>query len=236
MQTVLFDSFKESLRIETIAYSLVRSSRRTVALVIRSDGTLEVRAPRFASVSEIERFIVSKRLWIDKKTHEVKKREAKTSQQFTDGGKVLLFGREFKLTVSSKCKRALLRDDHILCPEGGEVIIRKNLVQLMRREAKKYITDKVDILAKRFGFRYEKVRISSAKTRWGSCSSRGTLSFSYRLITAPEKVIDSVILHELCHTREMNHSKRFYVQLAKVDPEYKLSNTWLKEHQGIMMV
>ena len=231
---MLFDSFKESLRIETIAYSLVRSSRRTVALVIRSDGTLEVRAPRFASVSEIERFIVSKRQWIDKKTYEVKKRKAKTYQQYADGGNVLFFGKEFKITVSQKCKRAVLRDEHILCPEGSEAIIRKNLVQLMRREAKKYIAEKVEVLAKRSGFTYEKVRISSAKTRWGSCSSRGTLSFSYHLITAPEKVIDSVILHELCHTRQMNHSKRFYALLEKADPEYKISNKWLKEHQGIM--
>lgn len=80
------------------------------------------------------------------------------------------------------------------------------------------------------GGQYTSITIRDQKTRWGSCSSRGTLSFNYRLIFAPPQVLDYVVVHELCHLTHMNHSKDFWNKVASVMPEYKVYRLWLKEH------
>lgn len=80
------------------------------------------------------------------------------------------------------------------------------------------------------GGNYTSVTIRDQKSRWGSCSSRGTLSFNYRLIFAPPVILDYVVVHELCHLTHMNHSRDFWDMVASVMPEYKLHRTWLKEH------
>lgn len=80
------------------------------------------------------------------------------------------------------------------------------------------------------GGHYTSITIRDQKTRWGSCSSRGTLSFNYRLIFAPPKVLDYVVVHELCHLTHMNHSKDFWNMVASVMPDYKICKDWLREH------
>ena len=82
------------------------------------------------------------------------------------------------------------------------------------------------------GGTYNSITIRDQKSRWGSCSSRGTLSFNYRLIFAPPKVLDYVVVHELCHLTHMNHSKDFWNMVASVMPDYKIYKEWLKEHGG----
>jgi predicted metal-dependent hydrolase len=80
------------------------------------------------------------------------------------------------------------------------------------------------------GFEPGKLRISSARTRWGSCSRQGTLSFTWRLVMAPEEVIDYVVVHELCHLRHLNHSKAFWGLVEGILPDYKVRRAWLKRH------
>lgn len=80
------------------------------------------------------------------------------------------------------------------------------------------------------GGNYTSITIRDQKTRWGSCSSRGTLSFNYRLIFAPPKVLDYVVVHELCHLTHMNHSKEFWNMVASVMPDYKICKNWLRDH------
>ena len=80
------------------------------------------------------------------------------------------------------------------------------------------------------GGEYTSITIRDQKTRWGSCSSTGTLSFNYRLIFAPPRILDYVVVHELCHLTHMNHSKDFWNMVASVMPEYKVHRKWLREH------
>ncbi len=80
------------------------------------------------------------------------------------------------------------------------------------------------------GGHYTSITVRDQKTRWGSCSSRGTLSFNYRLIFAPPRILDYVVVHELCHLTHMNHSKDFWNMVASVMPEYKTHRKWLREH------
>jgi predicted metal-dependent hydrolase len=88
----------------------------------------------------------------------------------------------------------------------------------------------VELLAETHGFKYQRIRISSARTRWGSCSSQGSLSFTYRLVMAPLEVVDYVAAHELVHTQIRNHSKTFWRRVGQVMPDYKARQVWLRKN------
>lgn len=98
--------------------------------------------------------------------------------------------------------------------------------------ARLYFPKRCAELVKLTGGHYDKITIRNQKTRWGSCSQTGTLSFNYRLMMAPPAVIDYVIIHELCHLTHMNHSKAFWDKVANVMPDYRTHRLWLKEHGG----
>lgn len=106
----------------------------------------------------------------------------------------------------------------------------ENLEKRYRNAARKLLETRVAFYHARTGGRYTSITVRDQKTRWGSCSSRGTLSFNYRLIFAPPQVLDYVVVHELCHLTHMNHSKDFWNKVASVMPEYKVYRLWLKEH------
>lgn len=99
-----------------------------------------------------------------------------------------------------------------------------------RNSARVLFTQRVEYYHTYTGGIYTSITIRDQKSRWGSCSSRGTLSFNYRLVFAPPKVLDYVVVHELCHLTHMNHSKDFWSMVAGVMPEYKEYKKWLREH------
>lgn len=99
-----------------------------------------------------------------------------------------------------------------------------------RNAARTKITARVEYYHSVTGGHYTSITIRDQKTRWGSCSSRGTLSFNYRLIFAPPKVLDYVVVHELCHLTHMDHSKNFWNMVESIMPEYKEYKLWLREH------
>lgn len=102
-------------------------------------------------------------------------------------------------------------------------------IVFLKKEAKKYIPKRVYLLADKFWFEFNKIRITSAKTRWGSCSSKKNLNFSFRLMKYSKEAIDYVIIHELAHLKHMNHSKKFWKEVEIMMPEYKKHEKILKE-------
>ena len=101
---------------------------------------------------------------------------------------------------------------------------------LLTEQARQIFTQKVDFFSQQMGVTYGRVTIRHQKTRWGSCSSLGNLNFNCLLLFAPDAVQDYVVVHELCHRKEMNHSERFWREVAKVMPDYKTHKKWLKEN------
>ena len=99
-----------------------------------------------------------------------------------------------------------------------------------RAAARQYIYERVEYYIGLTGGRYSSIRIADQKTRWGSCSSNGTLSFSWRLMLAPPRVLDYVVIHELCHLTYMDHSREFWAKVASLDPDYREHRKWLKEN------
>lgn len=104
-----------------------------------------------------------------------------------------------------------------------------------RRLARAVFEQKVSLYASLMKVSYGRISIRDQKTRWGSCSSDGNLNFNWRLILAPEEVLDYVVIHELAHRREMNHSKRFWDQVAAVMPDYRKQRQWLKQNGDLLM-
>jgi len=109
-------------------------------------------------------------------------------------------------------------------------ILDPNQIAEYKREAREIIIPRVAEFAEKYGFTYNSVKITSAMTRWGSCTSKKNLNFTYRLALAPREVRDYVIVHELCHLRQMNHSKKFWSEVEAIMPSYKEQEKWLKEN------
>lgn len=112
--------------------------------------------------------------------------------------------------------------------EPTEKLTREKVIALAE-EALKVIPERVEYFAKVIGVTYGKITVRNQKTRWGSCSSKGNLNFNCLLMLAPTEVLDYVVVHELCHRKQMNHSKAFWLEVEKVLPDYKEARKWLKE-------
>ena len=170
-----------------IPYTLVRSSRKTISIVIKSDGEVEVRCPRRCSKREIDTFVASKEAWIRKHLE----------------------------TITARPEVSVL--------STGE---RKALAE----KAAEVLPEKVSRFAQQLGVSYGRITIRSQRTRWGSCSAKGNLSFNCLLMLCPEPVQDYVVIHELCHRKEMNHSPAFWSELEKHSPDYRIHRKWLKDN------
>lgn len=120
---------------------------------------------------------------------------------------------------------------------GAEAIhpLSRNEIEALADRAAEYIPDRVAYFSGQIGVNYRKITIRSQKTRWGSCSSKGNLNFNCLLMLAPPEVIDYVVVHELCHRKEMNHSKAFWNEVERILPEYKKQVQWLKNEGGRIM-
>ena len=117
--------------------------------------------------------------------------------------------------------------------ENGEhEYLSREEIQKLAEKALKYIPKRVSYFAKQIGVTYGRITIRNQKTRWGSCSSKGNLNFNCLVMLTPLEVIDYVVVHELCHRKEMNHSKAFWAEVEKVLPNYKEQVKWLKENGG----
>jgi predicted metal-dependent hydrolase len=210
---------------------LVRSHRKTVALVIERDGSLTVRAPLQMDDGRIRTFVESHADWIAKNQARVRAAQPVIPKKYSEGETFLFLGQPYPLRIVPRQRSSLTFDGkafHLAksaLPRAEETFIR-----WYKQQATILLFERVLVLAGRHGFRYQKIRISSARTRWGSCSSLGTLSFTYRLVMAPLDVVDYVVLHELVHTQVRNHSKTFWNRLGALMPDYKTRLGWLKKN------
>jgi predicted metal-dependent hydrolase len=217
--------------VSAIPYNLVRSKRRTLALVVREDATLEVRAPHGYSVAQIENFIIEKRAWILRKCAEMRTRAPKKERHFCEGEYFPYLGRDYPMLFSPTAKEIYV-GQVLVVPRRYAKNPRRAIERWYRNEADRIISARVSDLARKFGYRYSMIKINSAKRRWGSCNSMKSLAFSYRLVMAHRDLIDFVILHELCHTVHHNHSVSFYKELSLVLPDHRERQLRLKRLGG----
>ena len=213
-------------------YTLIRSARKTIAIYIRPNGEVEVRAPRRAPARAIDDFVKSKAQWIAEKRSLVLARDEKRSQFSLDyNSRLLVLGEEWGIRtgqIGYDLQNRQLVIPNNLSPEE----IKSACERSYRKLARDVLPKKIAHYAARMGVSPASMRISGAATRWGSCSGKGNLNFSWRLMMAPSEVIDYVVVHELAHLREMNHSPRFWAIVADTMPEYQTHRVALKRLQA----
>ncbi|MDD5361728.1 MAG: SprT family zinc-dependent metalloprotease [Ignavibacteria bacterium] len=210
-------------------YSIERKFTRRVRIKICSDLTVKITVPFTCRKEYIREIISKKKNWIDKQL-EIFSRRKKTF--VLEPNEFLLFGEVFRFSMNPALKKKLVINREERTIESGifHDLNRETKLGLYRYIAKTHITGKVISTAKEKGFTINRIFIRSQRTKWGTCSSKKNLSFNMRLIMCPEFVIDYLIIHELVHTVEMNHSKRYWETVAKHYPEYKAAKKWLDEN------
>lgn len=212
-------------------YTLIRSQRRTVAIHIK-DGAVEVRAPIGMPKREIDKFVASKEGWITERLAQSRSfADRREAFSLNYGDAVVFRGKEYPLAAKTG-KWAGFDGERFFLPPGFEPEqVKSAVVQIYRMLAKQLITERVEHCAGLMGVSPVAVKINGAKTRWGSCSAKKSLNFSWRLAMADDAVIDYVVTHELAHISEMNHSARFWAIVADALPDYKERQKMLKELQ-----
>jgi len=217
----------------TLDYTLTRGRWRTLAIHVHPDGSVEVRAPLRMAEKRIRQFVAEKSGWIAAKRAEALARQRlRRESGLAAGDTALLLGREYRLETAAPGERPGLSGTRVLLPEGaGREDVRRVLEETCRRLAKDYFPARTAALAERWGFSFQGVSVTGARTRWGSCSGKNHLNFSLRLCWASPWAADYVILHELAHTREHNHSPRFWAIVEERMPDRRRREAELKELQ-----
>ena len=210
-----------------IDYTLIRSNRKTAAIYVRSDG-VEVRAPMRMPGHVIDRFVLSKEQWIQDKIAIMRGRLEDRESFALDYGSVILYiGKLFPIVADSSgfgfdgtCFR--------LPPDLSPDQIKSACIGIYRKLAEDVIGPRTVEFADLMSLSFASVTITGAQKQWGSCTAKKRLNFSWRLVLADSDLIDYVIVHELAHTVELNHSARFWAIVEGVFPDYRESKKRLR--------
>ena len=219
--------------------NIVKMNRKTMAIHLSEDDIVIVKAPKGISDKIVMDFVHSKKDWIYERYIRRQQEEA-TRIRFCQGSKIAFAGDY--LSISLVVKESI-RGKHLVKynPISKELtIFSKNINlqeeelirEVVRRwyiqEARTAIEEKAKYYANIFGVTYEKISIKEQKSVWGSCSGKRNLNFNFKLIMMPEEILDYVVIHELAHLLEMNHSPRFWIRVESLCPNYRYYKDWLK--------
>ncbi len=168
---------------------------------------------------------------IDKKRKYDEYREQIPDREFVVGETFPYLGEPFEIIVEKRSSSAVIDYEFRLAKHHvDQTSIQRALETLYQREARDYFQDRADYFAEEMGVEYDQIEIRNQRTKWGSCSTTGTLGLNWRLMMAPPDVVDYIVIHELAHLREQNHTDEFWSLVAEYDPEYKSHSEWLAEN------
>lgn len=242
-------AYKISLAGQEVTYSVSESRRaRYPRFRIDAQKGLQVIIPAGMHVKNLDELFHRHQDWILKHLQRVAEMQTEQPQrQFISGESLPFLGEAHTLEVNlipGETITYIARQEQTIqvrlqsdIPETHRSLaVRTVLQNWYRDQAKFYISNRVHELATHFGFQVGKITIRNQKTRWGSCSSKGNLNFNWRLMMAPPDAIDYLIIHELCHLREPNHSPRFWALVATYCPDYQYWKRWLKENNAYLFL
>ena len=209
--------------------------RKTIVLQITAAAKVIVRAPRWTSDRTIQTFVDKKQVWIEKKRAEIQRANRKqTKRKFIDGEGFLYLGRNYKLYLINKSSSHFLKrtpfyfKNAFYLHEDKKDQAKEFFINWYKKQAQKYIRKRVDKYSQENNFAFNKVKISWAKKRWGSCTPKNNLNFNWRLIMAPVEVVDYIVVHELVHLKYHHHAPKFWRHVKVIMPDYKKREKWLK--------
>jgi len=234
------------VEINGVKIHIRRSARaKHLRLQMDSTGKFTLVIPKRAMGFEVNRFLKQHMEWINSHTEKAKKiQELHPRPTYQTGDTFYYFGEKVFLEVLPSPKKRptiKIRDDKMIIyiyekmnKKEGVEMVKKTIENFYRKKAEEVIHDRLQFFNEHDDFKYNRVVFRNQKTRWGSCSSSGNLNFNWRLIMAPIEVIDYVVVHELCHLKQMNHSVKFWRLVEEIIPDYKGQKKWLKEKHYLL--
>jgi predicted metal-dependent hydrolase len=209
-------------------FKLERSNRRSISIHITPVGDLVVKAPRLIPVFLINRFVSNHLKWIEKHLEKFKVNPTVRNKKYTEGEKYLYLGKEYPLHLGEY--KEISVTSVLNFPKHLEFRIQKELLDWYLKQARLKITERVKYFSALMEAEYKEILFSDTRSKWGSCSRDNSLQFCWRLIMAPILVIDYVVVHELTHIFEKNHSDDFWRKVRRYKPAYKQYKKWLKDN------
>ncbi|HXB14128.1 MAG TPA: SprT family zinc-dependent metalloprotease [Solirubrobacteraceae bacterium] len=214
-----------------IAYTVRRSPRaRRVRVNVHAHAGVEVVLPARAAEREAAAAIVELRPWIERRLAEAREALAAVARR---GDSLPYLDSTLRLVPQPGRKRAHRRGESLLVPAEDA---RGAIERFYRRSARAEIEPRLDAASAAAGLRYSGLDIRGQRTRWASCSSRGRMSFNWRLLLAPERVLEYVVWHEVCHLAVLDHSPRFWALLARHRPSWREERAWLSANGATLVL
>lgn len=215
---------------------IVRSHRRSLSIIIDKGGKLIVKAPVKLSLNDIFKYIQEKEKWIITKQNEIQTRLS-INKDIINYNEILFLGKKYPIEKISGLKKIELTDRALIIPSKTQ---SEDLIPRIKRwyitNAKKILSERLEYFADLMQLDYNNITINNSKNRWGSCDNLRNIKLNFRLVMLPHKLIDYVIIHELTHILEFNHSKDFYKIIASIMPGYKMQQKNLKSYDYVLHI
>ena len=213
---------------------LIRENRRTLSITISKMGEVIVKAPAILTDSEINKYIKMKQAWINKHLEKIRYNNEKY-YDIINGNSVLFFGELYEVKEVKKLKTSTLQDNYLFISET--INFDKKLKEIKNwyvKSAQEILKNRLNYFSSIMNLQFNQFKITNAKTKWGSCSSNKTIDLNWRLIMMESDLQDYVIVHELCHLLEMNHSSKFYKCIEAIMPDYKIRRNKKKNYSFLL--
>lgn len=220
---------------------IIRTNRRKSADIRVEDGAVSVVVPVNTSAEKIDQLLAAKRRWIKEKITLHREMTPASKKRYVSGEAFSYLGRNYRLKVETGdfAPVKLLNGRLVVTvPHGTEQphMVRNALVRWYKRQAEQKLTEKVRRFAPVVGVDPAEVSIRTFKSRWGSCTAKGKLEFNWRIMMAPNRMVDYVVIHELCHLIRHDHSPEFWKEVSRSLPDYESCRAWLRNNAAQLSI
>jgi predicted metal-dependent hydrolase len=200
---------------------------KNMSIKITAHKGVEVVVPKGVTYKGALMFLYKQKQWVIDKRRHVKLKPKSVLQA---GSEVPIFDKKYTIVYSGNIRGITTMLDNKIVVSGEERTLSKKVEEFLQKLAKQEIVKRAKLHADKLNVEYNRITVRDTSSRWGSCSSKKNLSFSWRLIMAPEQVLEYVVAHEIAHLKEMNHSNNFWLLVESIFPNYRSTKNWLKEN------
>ena len=220
---------------------VIRTPRIKSVDIRVDDGAVSIVVPASLDTQRISQLLTDKKQWIKAKINLHREAQPASLKKFVSGEALSYLGRNYRLKIyTGSFKPIKLMHGHltVTVPRGKQNTdaIRNALIHWYKEKAEAKLREKVERYIDAVGVSPKSVGIKSYKSRWGSCSASGKIDFNWKIIMAPNRIVDYVVIHELCHLKHHDHSPKFWKEVERVIPDYLACKEWLKENAGAIEI
>lgn len=216
---------------------VVRTKRKKTASIEIKDGLIRVLVPNSLTDKRVDTLLEQRASWINKKIRLQAEMPSYKAKEYVNGETFTYLGRNYRLKlVNTDTTTTRLKNGYLEVPAQGEKAIHASLTDWYTSHALAKLEEKTCRYAKTLSVEPSSVTVKDYKSRWGSCSTSGDITYNWRIIMAPHRIVDYVVIHELCHLVEHNHSDKYWKQVESLVPDYRERRAWLKTNANTLAI